>query len=45
VLANSNGKIDSFLDTWTGDVDGVVRATEPEEALTLARSLATGARA
>jgi exopolysaccharide biosynthesis predicted pyruvyltransferase EpsI len=45
VLANTNGKIESFLDTWTGSVDGVARAADPDAALARARSLASGDRA
>ena len=37
VVANANGKIDAFVDTWTADVAGVARATDPAEALPLGR--------
>jgi pyruvyl transferase EpsO len=41
VLPNANGKIEAFLDTWTGTAPGVARAERPEDAL----QLALGARA
>ena len=39
VLDNSYGKVGSTLDTWTGSLPGVHRASDGEEAYEIARSL------
>jgi pyruvyl transferase EpsO len=45
VLPNANAKTRSFVDTWTHDVDGVVRADDAASGLAAARDLvAQGAR-
>jgi exopolysaccharide biosynthesis predicted pyruvyltransferase EpsI len=39
VLDNSYGKVSGTLDAWTGDLPGVHRARDGEEALATARRL------